>query len=124
MNTSIAARYERVLRFTPTTIKPIASLPTHERSLLEVTERHLAPRFRNGNAEVICVMKSDGPGLVQVTSDPAFDYYPSWSPDGTKIAFHSFRDGITEVCAVNANGTAPVNLTNNPASDAFAYSAR
>jgi TolB protein len=42
---------------------------------------------------------------------------PSWSPDGTRIAFSTYRDGNWEVYGMNADGTVQVNLTNNPAID-------
>ena len=35
----------------------------------------------------------------------------------TKIAFTSNRDGNDEIYVMNADGTNPVNLTNNPAED-------
>jgi TolB protein len=45
------------------------------------------------------------------------DYDPVWSPDGSKIAFASDRDGDWEVYAMNADGTDQTNLTENPADD-------
>ena len=36
------------------------------------------------------------------------------SPDGKKIAFSSYRDGNFEIYAMNADGSAPANLTNYP----------
>ena len=42
---------------------------------------------------------------------------PQWSPDGTKVAFSSNRDGNFEVYVVNANGSGLVNLTKNAADD-------
>jgi len=39
------------------------------------------------------------------------------SPDGTKIAFFSGRDGNFEVYVMNVDGTNPTRLTNNPAED-------
>jgi hypothetical protein len=42
---------------------------------------------------------------------------PSWSPDGTKIAVASNRDGNWEIYVVNADGSGAQRLTNNPATD-------
>lgn len=43
---------------------------------------------------------------------------PAWSPDGTKIAFQSDRDGNFEIYVMDADGSRPVNLTKDPARDA------
>ncbi len=48
-----------------------------------------------------------------VISDKAYDTYPSWSPDGTKIAFTSHRDGNWEIYVMDADGSNPINITNN-----------
>ena len=40
---------------------------------------------------------------------------PAWSPDGRTIVFVSWRDGNGEVYAMDANGSGPRNLTQNPA---------
>ena len=45
------------------------------------------------------------------------DFYPAWSPDGTKIAFTSDRDGIPKIYVMNADGTNQTRITDNPASD-------
>jgi TolB protein len=52
---------------------------------------------------------------VRLTYDPAEDYWPAWSPDGTQIAFHSDRDVSLslEIYVMNADGSDPVRLTNN-----------
>jgi Tol biopolymer transport system component len=47
------------------------------------------------------------------------DEYPAWSPDGTKIAFHSYRDGNWEIYVMNADGTGQTRLTNNPREDTY-----
>jgi dipeptidyl aminopeptidase/acylaminoacyl peptidase len=41
----------------------------------------------------------------------------NWSPDGTRIAFYSVRDGNREVYIANADGTGQVRITDNPGSD-------
>lgn len=38
---------------------------------------------------------------------------PAWSPDGTKIAFHSNRDGPVEIYVMDADGSDPIRLTNS-----------
>ena len=42
---------------------------------------------------------------------------PSWSPDGSQIAFDSDRDGNWEIYVMDADGSNPTNLTNNAADD-------
>ena len=57
------------------------------------------------------------PGLLQLTKNEVVDWQPNWSPDGTKIAFSSKRDGNWEIYVMDTNGQNQVNLTNNPAKD-------
>ena len=47
----------------------------------------------------------------QLTTDPAADAGPKWSPDGTRIAFTSYRSGESEVYIMNADGTNQTRLT-------------
>ena len=62
-------------------------------------------------------MKADGSGQTRLTNDPAADSYPVFSPDGSKIAFISLRDGNYEIYIMNADGSDQTRLTNNPADD-------
>jgi Tol biopolymer transport system component len=55
--------------------------------------------------------------VVNLTHHPAEDFHPRWSPDGTRIAFASNRDGDFEIYTMNADGTDLRRLTHNPASD-------
>jgi hypothetical protein len=77
---------------------------------------------RDSNAEIY-VMNPDGSGQTNISNNPAIDYQPSWSPDGSKIAFTSTRDGENngwyEVYVMNADGSGQTRLTNNPAYDQF-----
>ena len=60
-------------------------------------------------------MNADGAGLMRLTDNPATDYAPSWSPDGRRIAFHSSRDGHSEIYVMNSDGTGVAKLTQYPA---------
>ncbi|PYL40052.1 MAG: hypothetical protein DMF34_02410, partial [Verrucomicrobia bacterium] len=40
--------------------------------------------------------------LHNLTNHPAFDGWPSWSPDGTKIAFGSNRNSNYQIFIMNA----------------------
>jgi len=52
-------------------------------------------------------------------SGSALGEFPMWSPDGTKIAFHSDRDGNLEIYVINADGSGFTRLTNNEAEDNY-----
>jgi len=43
------------------------------------------------------VVGIDGKGLAQLTSDPANDSNPQWSPDGASVYFLSTRSGSSQV---------------------------
>jgi Tol biopolymer transport system component len=58
-----------------------------------------------------------GTGLTQLTDTPDDEISPTWSPDGTRIAFSTNRDGNYEIYVMQADGTQPVRLTNHPAFD-------
>jgi dipeptidyl aminopeptidase/acylaminoacyl peptidase len=51
---------------------------------------------RDGNKEIY-TMYPDGSGLTRLTNNVSDDRSPAWSPDGTKIAFTSDRDGGEQV---------------------------
>jgi hypothetical protein len=53
----------------------------------------------------------------RLTFDASPDLMPAWSPDGTRIAFESFRDGNGEIYVMDADGSNLINLTGNPADD-------
>jgi len=78
---------------------------------------------RNGNGDIY-ILNIDsalqGSGQVattRLTTDPASDFDPTWSPDGTRIAFRSQRDGNDEIYVMNVDGTCQRNLTNDPVND-------
>jgi dipeptidyl aminopeptidase/acylaminoacyl peptidase len=65
----------------------------------------------------IFVMRADGSDVVNITNNEADDEFPSWSPDGNRIAFQSTRGGSLEIFLINPSGGDLVNLTNHPARD-------
>ena len=61
----------------------------------------------------IYVVDTDGKNLLRLTQGPASDTYPTWSPDGTQIAFVSDRNNGIDIYLMNADGTNPIQLTHN-----------
>jgi TolB protein len=56
------------------------------------------------NSEVF-LADADGSHPRNLTNHPAFDGWPDWSPDGTRIAFASNRNANYQVFVMNADGT-------------------
>lgn len=64
-----------------------------------------------GNQDIY-VTSRDGSDVRRLTDDPAPDYEAAFSPDGARIAFTSKRrDGLPDVWVMNADGSAPLRLT-------------
>jgi Tol biopolymer transport system component len=54
---------------------------------------------------------------VQITTYPMGDYCPSWSPDGSQIAFISHRSGEHKIWVIPAIGGTTRQITCDPGSD-------
>ena len=59
----------------------------------------------------IWVMRADGSHEHALTSNPAPDDYPSFSPNGKRIAFDSERSGNVDIFVMRADGTDEHALT-------------
>ncbi len=64
-------------------------------------------------------MNADGSNQQLVYSNPGLfgAWYPTFSPDGTKIAFGNDADGDDEIYVINVDGTNLQQLTNNRSHD-------
>src|SRR6266702_1791405 len=62
-------------------------------------------------------MNADGSAVTRLTSNTTWDGEPAWSPDGTRLAFGSYRSGTVEIYVMNADGTGVVQLTTTWSTD-------
>ena len=70
----------------------------------------------------IYLMEADGSGQERLTDERGdtstaegvqFQTDPAWSPDGTRIAFASAREGSFDIYVMNADGTGTTRLTSS-----------
>ena len=64
----------------------------------------------------IWVVDADGENLENLTNNTQrFHEFPSWSPDGSQIAYHSYTNtSIGDIYIMNADGSGKTNITNSP----------
>jgi len=63
----------------------------------------------------IWVMNSDGSHLNRLGNVEGQG--PDWSPDGSKIVYFNYVDGGGDISVMNADGSNPIKLTDNPSED-------
>jgi Tol biopolymer transport system component len=61
-------------------------------------------------------MDTDGQNVRRLTDNSAHDWRPAWSPDGTRIAFMSLRDGSQDLYVMDTTGEYS-RVTNDTAED-------
>ena len=70
----------------------------------------------------IYVVNVDGTELRRLTTYHDVDRHPTWSPDGTQIAFERLLltpRGQFDIFVMNADGTNERNITNDPSDDLY-----
>jgi Tol biopolymer transport system component len=55
--------------------------------------------------EEICIIEVDGSNYRRLTSNTVMDTYPCWSPDGSAIAFLSWRDKTMDIYIMDFDGS-------------------
>jgi hypothetical protein len=85
--------------------------------------------YASGATGQIYTMNPDGTGRTPLTSGPAYNFEPAWSPDGKKIAFSTTRDDLnpgscgagcnSEIYVMDSDGANQTRLTNDASADGF-----
>lgn len=69
------------------------------------------------NNRDIFLMTADGSNRKRLTTHPGEDWSPVWSPDGTRLAFISDRNGQSDLYLINLDGSQLTRLTSHAARD-------
>jgi Tol biopolymer transport system component len=92
--------------------------------LLRGSEQLAFVSDRDGDLDIYVM--DIGPSLIRrliggaprdLSQHSADDYGPEWSPDGSRIAYVTVRDGNPEIYVMGADGSNPQRVTNNDATD-------
>ncbi len=108
-------------------LSPTASGPTPTQPV--VSPSPSGPRIDIGSLEGMIAfsdetndvwsMRADGTHVRRLTSAPPMEFDPTWSPDGSRIAYRhqTGDDGTTEIFVMDADGSDQRNLTRNDVAD-------
>jgi hypothetical protein len=109
--------------YTMTTAAPEVLLPVIADSFANSVDGTWSPdrtrmvfasdRFGSGNFDIF-VADADGRNPVRLTTDPAVDQQPEWTPDGSQIVFVSGRSGSRQVYSMKPDGSEVRQLTSLP----------
>jgi Tol biopolymer transport system component len=90
------------------TVRTTASPSTTSDTSSPITS--LSGRIVFDNFDDVWSINADGTDLTRLTRSPWPEFDPTWSPDGTQIAFRSEPDGDPEIWLMNADGSEPHRL--------------
>ncbi|NIM49837.1 MAG: hypothetical protein GTN62_06210 [Gemmatimonadales bacterium] len=79
----------------------------------------LVTSMRAGSPDVFAFERSAPAQFIQITHEPSQEFSPAYSPDGSRIAFVTDRDGNFEVYVVDAVGSNVQRLTTSPATEGY-----
>ena len=97
-----------------TTPTPTPSTETALQNPLSATRRgRIAFESDSDGRSSIYVMNADGSGVTRLTDNERYNYGPSWSPDGRRIAFESDDD----IYVMNGDGSDLTRLNDSEADD-------
>lgn len=90
-------------RVAPPALSPDGGSVAYSMTSVNLTE--------NRSYSDLWISSLDGLKARQLTTHPASDRSPAWSPDGRKLAFESGRSGQTQIWILDLRGGEPVQLT-------------
>ena len=98
----------------------VATAPESRRATTEVFVQGeiVVASSRSGRFQLYATERSSVSQLRKIMDDPAAATQGAFSPDGSRIAFVSTRDGQPEIYVMDADGSNAARLTNARAADA------
>ena len=99
------------------TLFTVASLSFAQTTPLWLRSNSISPdgsQIAFGYKGNIYIIGIDGGEARQITTNPAYDTTPMWTPDGQNIIFCSTRDRSKDIFIVSAKGGTPAKVTTHP----------
>jgi uncharacterized protein YjdB len=97
----------------------VATAPGGRRAVAEVFVQGeiVVASSRSGRFQLYAAERANLAQLRKIMDDTALATEPAFSPDGSRIAFTSTRDGQPEIYIMDADGTGAARLTNSQGPD-------